>query len=58
MSISFGSWIRIRMRVKGWIRIRIKVKIEKLERLRIEPWRVVDAHNRGLEAQIGALEGL
>jgi hypothetical protein len=29
----------------------IKMKIEKLYRLQMEPWRVVDAHNGGLEAQ-------
>ncbi len=26
--------------------------------LKIEPWRAVNAHNGGLEAQNGALEGL
>jgi hypothetical protein len=30
----FGSWIGIRI-----------VKIQKLERLKIEPWRAVDTHN-------------
>ncbi len=29
-------WIRIIFGI--WIRIRIKVKIEKLQRLKIEPW--------------------
>jgi hypothetical protein len=30
--------------VKNWIRIRIKVKIQKLQRLKTEPSRVVDDH--------------
>jgi hypothetical protein len=53
--IIFGSWIRIciRIRVKRWIwtQIRIKVTIQKLERLNVEPWRAVDTHTGGLEAQ-------
>jgi hypothetical protein len=55
--IIHGSGIRIRIRVKSWIRIRNKVKIQKLLRLIIQPWRAVDAHNRGLETLNGALEG-
>jgi hypothetical protein len=58
ISIIFGSWIRIRLRMKSWIPIRIKVKIQKLQRLKKEPWRVVDAHNEGMVAINGALEGL
>jgi hypothetical protein len=56
----FESWIRICITVKSWIRIRIsiKVKIQKLYRLKIEPRMAVDAHNRDLEAENGALEGL
>ncbi len=44
--IIFGSWIRIRtrIRVKSWIRIRIKVKNLKFTmeafRLTMEPWRI------------------
>jgi hypothetical protein len=53
----FGSWmIRIRITVKSYIRIRIKVKIQKRWRLKIEPWRTVDALNGGLKAQTGALD--
>jgi hypothetical protein len=36
----------------------MKVKIQKLERLKIDPWRAMDAHNEDLETQNGALEGL
>jgi hypothetical protein len=36
-----------------WIWIRIKVKTRKLLRLKIEPLRVLEAHNGGLEAQNG-----
>jgi hypothetical protein len=36
--IVYKSWIPIRIRVKSWIRTIIKVKIQKLYRLRIEPW--------------------
>jgi hypothetical protein len=45
---------------KSWIRIRIRIKdrIQKLKRLKIEPWRAVDAHKRGLEARNGALDGI
>jgi hypothetical protein len=46
-----GPWIRIRIVVKSWIRIRIKVKIQKLSRLKIEPWRAVDVNNGGFEVQ-------
>jgi hypothetical protein len=35
--------------VKSWIRIQIRIKV------RIEPWRAVDAHNGGLEAQNKAM---
>jgi hypothetical protein len=38
--------LRIRIRILGsWIRIRIKIKIEKLQGLKVDPWRAVDAHN-------------
>jgi hypothetical protein len=50
----FGSWIRIRIRVraKSWIRIHIKVLIQELYRLEVESsWRAVDAHNGGMEAE-------
>jgi hypothetical protein len=33
-------------------RIRIKVNIQELNRLKMEPWRAVDANNGGVEAQI------
>ncbi len=49
---TFGSWIRIRIN-----RIRIHIKA-KIQRLKIEPWRAVDAHNGGLEDENRALEGL
>ncbi len=39
----------------SWILIRIEVKIQKLK---METWRAVAAHNEGLEAQNGPLEGL
>ncbi len=52
----FGRWIRIRVKVKSCIRIRIKVK--KLQKLKLEPWRPVNAHNEGLEAQNEVMEGL
>ncbi len=39
----FVSWIRIQ--------IRNKVKIQELHRQKMEPWRAVDAHNGGEEAQ-------
>jgi hypothetical protein len=53
----FGSWIHIQIsnREKSWTRIRIKFKILKIYRHKIEPWRAVDAHNGGLEAQNEAL---
>jgi hypothetical protein len=47
--IVFGSWIRIRIRVKSWIRIHINIKIQELLRLKMKPWRAVDAQNGGLE---------
>jgi hypothetical protein len=37
--------------LKSLIRIRITVKIQGLQRLKMEPRRVVEAHNRGVEAQ-------
>jgi hypothetical protein len=48
--IVFASWIRIQIRigVKSWIRIRITFKIQKLYRLKQEPWRAMVAHNEGL----------
>jgi hypothetical protein len=36
----------------------MKVKIQKLYRLKTKPWRDMDAHTRGLEAQNEALDGL
>jgi hypothetical protein len=49
--------IRIRMRVKSRIRIRIEVRIQKLWRLRIEPWRAEDAHNGGTKwSRVGSLD--
>jgi hypothetical protein len=47
--IVFGSWIRICNRVKSWIRIRIEFETRELQRLKIEPWMAVDAHNGGME---------
>ncbi len=46
--------------MKSWIRIRnhIKGKIQKLLRLKIEPWKAADAPNGGLGAQNGTLEGV
>jgi hypothetical protein len=40
--------------MKRWIQIRIKVTIPELKRLKIEPWKAVDAHNGGVEAPNGA----
>ncbi len=56
LSLEAEYRIRIGIRVKSWIRIRIKSEIQKLYRPKIEPWRAVDAHNGGLEAQYEALE--
>jgi hypothetical protein len=36
----------------------LKSKFTELNRLKMEPWRAVDAHNGGVEAQFGAVEGL
>jgi hypothetical protein len=53
---------KIYISVKSWIRnrIHIEVKTRDLERLRLkmEPWRAVNAHNGGVEAHNSALEGL
>jgi hypothetical protein len=35
--------------LESWIRIR--VTIQEIKWLKMEPWRVVDAHNGGMEAQ-------
>jgi hypothetical protein len=43
--------------VKSWIRIRCRVNINKLTRLKIEPWRTGDSHSEGLEAQNRPPEG-
>jgi hypothetical protein len=53
-----GSWIliQIRIRLKRWIKIRNKAKIQEFYRLKIKPWRAVEAHNRGPGAENGALE--
>jgi hypothetical protein len=64
--IIFGSKIRInirvksriRIKVKSRIRIRIKVEIQELWRLTMEPGRAVEAHNGGVKAQNGAVDGL
>jgi hypothetical protein len=40
-----GSWIRIRIKVK----VRITLKIQEWYRLKMEPWRAVDADNAGVE---------
>ncbi len=50
--------IRICIVLGSWIRIRIRVKIQELKRLKIEPWRAVDAHNVGVEDKNGALEAV
>ncbi len=55
--IVLGNWIRIRFGGKSWIQIRIKGKVQKPWRFK-GPWRVVYAHNRCVETQNGALEGL
>jgi hypothetical protein len=49
------SWIRIHIIIKSWIRICIEIKIQKLQRLKIEPRTLT---SEGLEAQNGALAGL
>jgi hypothetical protein len=38
--------------------IRNKIKMPKLLRLKMEPWRAVDAQNEGVEAQNRGLDGL
>jgi hypothetical protein len=43
--------IRVCIIFGSWIRIRIKVKIQELQRLKMEPWKTVDAHNEDMEAQ-------
>ncbi len=55
--IILGSWIRIRIRVKSWIRMHIKVKNQKIQWLKIEPWRTVNAHNGGLEGSKWSTRG-
>ncbi len=47
--IRVKSRTKIRIQVKRWIRNRIKFKIQELWRLKIEPCKAVDAHNRGLK---------
>jgi len=37
--------------VKSWVRIRIEIKNLELERLKMEPRRTMDAHNRDVDAQ-------
>jgi hypothetical protein len=50
-----GLQVRIGIEVKSWIRIGIKVIIQELHKEAqngaVEVWRVVDAQNRGAEAQ-------
>ncbi len=62
ISIRVKSRIRVRVhsKVKCRIRIRIQVEIQDLWRfkLQMESWRAVAAHNGGVEAQNGAVEGL
>ncbi len=55
--IILGSLIRIRIRTKAKNLIRIRNKF-KAQELKMEPWRAVNAHNGGMEAQNGAVEGL
>jgi hypothetical protein len=50
--------IRIRIRVKSRIRNRVRVKIQELWRFKMEPWRIVDDHNGGIESQNRAVQGL
>jgi hypothetical protein len=64
-ALFFGNWIWIRIhiciRMKSLIRIRIsalKSKFRSSSRLKIKPWRAVDAQNGGVEARNGGLEGL
>jgi hypothetical protein len=40
--------------MKRWIQVRIKVTVQELKRLKMEPWRAVDAHNGGAETHNGA----
>jgi hypothetical protein len=56
--ITLKSLIRVRSTVKSWIWLRVKVKIHELSKLKMKPWRAVEAQNRGVEAQNGDLEGL
>jgi hypothetical protein len=45
----------VQVRVTNRIRICIKVKIPVLSRIKMEPWRVLDAHNGCVEAHNGGL---
>ncbi len=40
---------QVRIKIKSRIRIRIKVEIQELWRLKMEPWRAVEAHNGGVD---------
>jgi hypothetical protein len=45
--VSESAWVRIVIR--NWIRI--QVKIQEHSRLKMDPWRAVDAQNGAVEAQ-------
>jgi hypothetical protein len=34
---------------KSWIRLRIEIKIQQLQKLKVDPWRAVDANMGGVE---------
>jgi hypothetical protein len=46
--------MRIRIRIFGEVKIQMLYRY----RLKMEPWRAVNAYNGGVEAQNGAVEGL
>jgi hypothetical protein len=68
INIKVTSRIRIRIKVASRIRIRIRVMQICItgysdvnivyKRLKLEPWRALDAHSGGVEAQNGVLEAL
>ncbi len=64
-----GLWIRIRISGENWIRIQIRIRVKswvrseimfkfRTFRAQIQPWRDVNTHNGGMEAQNGALHGV
>jgi hypothetical protein len=44
----FGSWILVRIRIG---------EMQKLSRLKMQPWKAMDTQNGGVEVHKGGLEG-